>query len=148
MATSKRTRRNSFILMISLGMGLGVALEGHIVDWPGPYTFFRRNLAYDYGFWPEKYACKTPNAGAIAADGLCRDAGNSSIFKFNHNNGGCCSEYDEDLKMLRKTVLMMLKTPYCLGFIMAFFLNLVLPEDSEEDGSQVSIQMTSTTSEA
>ena len=65
-----------------------------------------------------------------------------------NNNGLCCFVYDETLKSLRTAVLIALKTPYCIGFIMAFFLNLILPEDSEEDGSQVSIQMTSTTSEA
>ena len=46
--------------MLSLGVGLGVAMEGHIFDWPGPYTFYRRNLAYEYGFWPEKLVCATP----------------------------------------------------------------------------------------
>jgi NCS2 family nucleobase:cation symporter-2 len=45
LATKNFTRRNQFILMIALGIGLGVAMEGHIVDWPKPYTFFRRNLA-------------------------------------------------------------------------------------------------------
>merc|ERR1719454_1365236 len=60
-ATSDFTRRNQFILMLALGVGLGVAMEGHIFDCPGPYAFVRKNLAYDYGFWPEKNVCTTPN---------------------------------------------------------------------------------------
>jgi NCS2 family nucleobase:cation symporter-2 len=126
-ATSDFTRRNQFILMLSLGVGLGVAMEGHIFDWPGPYTFYRRNLAYDYGFWPEKLVCTTPKAPWIHTDGYCHTSG-----PFGQNNGNCCAVYDEGAKMWRKLILMILKTPYGIGFVIAFVLNLVIPKDSEE----------------
>jgi len=128
LATKDFTRRNQFILMLALGIGLGVAMEGHIVDWPGPYTFFRRNLAYDFGFWPEKDVCETPNANWIDSDGLCHNVG-----FFGVNNGNCCSKYDKGAKMWRTTCLMILKTPYAIGFFIAFILNLILPEDKVED---------------
>ena len=86
-------------------IGLGVAMEGHVIDWPGPYSFFRRNLAYDWGFWPEKMVCTSPKAPWIDSGGLCRNVGIFGI-----NNGNCCAAYDANIKMLRKTVLMILKT--------------------------------------
>jgi len=36
LATKNWTRRNQFILTISLGLGIGVAMEGHVFDYPGP----------------------------------------------------------------------------------------------------------------
>ena len=102
-------------------------MEGHIFDWPGPYTFFRRNLAYDYGFWPEKYVCKKENAPWINENGICQGVG-----PFGANNGNCCAEYDDTAKMWRRTFLMILKTPYAIGFLVAFILNLAIPEDKDE----------------
>merc|ERR1719240_431823 len=128
-ATSDFTRRNQFILMLSLGVGLGVAMEGHIFDWPGPYTFFRRNLAYDFGFWPEKMVCDTPKAPWIHSSGFCHTNG-----PFGANNGNCCAVYNAGAKMWRKVVLMVLKTPYGIGFIIAFILNLIIPKDADEGG--------------
>ena len=126
-ATLDFTRRNQFILTLALGLGLGVAMEGHIFDWPGPYSFVRRNLAYDYGFWPENKVCKTAKSGWIDTDGLCHNVG-----PFGVHNGNCCSEYDKDKKGFRTAILMILKTPYCIGFLVAFFLNLIIPEDKED----------------
>jgi hypothetical protein len=118
LATQDFTRRNQFILAIALGVGIGVAMETHIVDWPGPYTFFRRNLAYDYGFWPEKDVCSTPNAAWINAAGKCQGVG-----IFGVNNGNCCSEYDTNLKMWRTTCLMSARgarhTDACMRILMS-----------------------------
>merc|ERR1712216_717336 len=122
-------RRNQSILMVALGIGLGVAMEGHIVDWPGPYTFFRRNLAFDYGFWPESKVCDEKNAPFINSDGLCHDVGMS----FGVNNGNCCKKYDQSAKAFRTGILMILKTPYAIGFIFAFVLNLIIPEDADDE---------------
>ena len=52
---------------------------------------------------------------------------------FGVNNGNCCAEYDETARMGRKTVLTILKTPYGIGFLIAFILNLIIPEDSGEE---------------
>jgi len=155
-ATTDFTRRNQFILMLSLGIGLGVAMEGQIFEWPTPYVYFRRNLAYDYGFWPEKTICKTPNERWIAEDGLCHSVG-----PFGVNNGNCCAEYDASLRVWRGTILTVLQSPctcqtivslrprlkflfvkclpfvvaVAIGFILAFLLNLLIPEDLEMEVS-------------
>jgi len=153
-ATMDFTRRNQFILMLALGIGLGVAMEEHIFDWPGPYSFYRKNLAYDYGFWPEKMVCDTPNGGwinsngfdisrknvfsaaysthSVAADGLCHGVG---FFANGVNNGNCCSVYNKSAAAGRKTLLLILKTPYGIGAIIAFVLNLILPEDAPDADS-------------
>merc|ERR1719482_535711 len=57
MATSKKTRRNSFILMISLGLGLGVAMMPNLFEGGGGKSFYGGNLKFNYGFWPEKLTC-------------------------------------------------------------------------------------------
>ena len=49
-----------------------------------------------------------------------------------NNNGFCCLEYDEGAKSNRTTAIIMLKTPYCIGFLIALFLHLMLPEDKDE----------------
>jgi len=48
------------------------------------------------------------------------------------NNGHCCAEYDEGDKMLRTSIIMILKTPYCIGTVLALVLNLLLPYDKDD----------------
>jgi len=47
----------------------------------------------------------------------------------------CCKKYNKGMKALRTTVLIILKTPYCIGTLLAMLLNLILPneEESEEE---------------
>ncbi len=118
LATQGFTRRNGFILTLALGIGIGVAMEGQIFDYPGPYTFFNRVLSYDYGFWPTKMVCKTPTGSGE----LCTNY-----------NGPCCDEWDDGPRMWRRMIILVLKTPYGIGFTFAFILNLVLPEDKEDE---------------
>ena len=53
--------------------------------------------------------------------------------------------------MWRKVVLMILKTPYGIGFLIAFILNLIIPEDKADDEEEappkkeVEVTATSTT---
>ena len=53
--------------------------------------------------------------------------------------------------MWRKVVLMILKTPYGIGFLIAFILNLIIPEDSDDEGDEGAaspkkeVEVTSTT---
>jgi len=47
-------------------------------------------------------------------------------------NGPCCAAWNSGAKMLRTTIMMILKTPYGIGFVLAFVLNLILPEDKDE----------------
>merc|ERR1712070_902474 len=119
------TRRNQFILTLALGFGLGVAMEGHVIDYPGPKSFYRKVLAFDYGFWPMKSVCgkfltTTNSSGFVLAthDTHCPNY-----------NGPCCAEWDKSKKMVRAMFINILKTPYGIGFVIAFILNLILPED-------------------
>merc|ERR1719454_764404 len=57
MATKVRTRRNSYILMLSLGLGLGVAMIPTLFEGGGGKSFYASNLKFNVGFWPEKYTC-------------------------------------------------------------------------------------------
>jgi len=51
------------------------------------------------------------------------------------SGSNCCKKYNKGLKALRTTVLIILKTPYCIGTLLAMILNLILPneEESEEE---------------
>jgi len=49
--------------------------------------------------------------------------------------GNCCREYSDEGLMIRTSVLLMLKTPYCIGTLLALLLNMILPkEDEDGDG--------------
>jgi len=66
----------------------------------------------------------------------CRDMG-----------GACCSCYNSNSKAFRTAVILMLKTPYCIGFLAAVILNLIMPEDKVDEytGDLLGAQATSTT---
>ena len=52
-------------------------------------------------------------------------------------------------RSLRLALLIMLGTPYCIGFLVAFLLNLILPEDDEEpDVNEVAMVCPSRTTTA
>jgi len=127
MATEDFTRRNQYILTISLGVGLGVAMEGHIFGYPGPLSFYRKVLEFDHGFWPMKMVCKTSMASL---------AGGGSDDACPNYNGPCCSEWDESAKGGRTTIITILKTPYGIGFIIAFVLNAIMPYDKVLDDDE------------
>jgi hypothetical protein len=59
---------------------------------------------------------------AERAGEACRDMG-----------GACCSCYDTGSKAFRTAVILMLKTPYCIGFLAAVILNLIMPEDKADE---------------
>merc|ERR1719382_1325417 len=124
MATTKKTRRNSYILMLSLGLGLGVAMMPNLFEGGGVGSFYGKNLKFNNGFWPEKYTCSEFHDGFDV---------NSMPEACANNNGMCCKCYDEGHRGVRTTIIMMLKTPYCIGFLTALILNLIMPEDMEDD---------------
>ena len=158
LATYKMTRRNSFILMLALAFGMGVAMEPHLFEGGGGFSFYSKNLAHNIGFWPKYKTCKTfpstsvevtpamctaPNAFSFAMDDEDSCLGINGTFaaavttmvevkSCTNNNGFCCLEYDEGAKSNRTTAIIMLKTPYCIGFLIALFLHLMLPEDKDE----------------
>jgi NCS2 family nucleobase:cation symporter-2 len=200
MATSKKTRRNSFILMISLGLGLGVAMMPNLFEGGGGKSFYAGNLKFNHGFWPEKYTCDTfyevktfkgdayspatcTPAGVGATPVACTGGANGKTREFSQPyrasltsidvdftdcetlctamngtftaavpvmftpkaerageacrdmGGACCSCYDKWAKARRTAVILMLKTPYCIGFLAAVILNLIMPEDKLDEYS-------------
>ena len=161
-ATKHATRRNAFILMLSLALGIGVAMEPNLFEGGGVASFHGKNLRHNIGFWPKYKTCKTfPSTEVFATDvdafctamdgtvytpwdeestcglinGTWTAAVQSSWFEevktCTNNNGFCCLEYDKGAKSARTTAIIMLKTPYCIGFMIALILNLLIPEDKE-----------------
>jgi NCS2 family nucleobase:cation symporter-2 len=62
----------------------------------------------------------------------------STVETCDGKNGRCCLKYDTDnfsQWALRETVMLSLKTPYCVGTLIAMILNLMLPfeKDDEEE---------------
>ena len=45
----------------------------------------------------------------------------------------CCLEYHDGALSFRAAILLLLNTPYCIGTLLALFLNLVLPYESDPD---------------
>jgi len=167
-ASEKITRRTSFILTLALGFGMGVAIVPHLFEAGGGYSFYSKNLAHNYGFWPKKDTCETfytvphflgtdaVNSRATVTPASCQVGsyisetiseadctglgGNFTaavtepvvVETCVSNNGHCCSKYDGGKKTLRTSIILMLKTPYCIGTMLALFLNLTLPYDRED----------------
>jgi xanthine/uracil permease len=160
MACTNMTRRNSFILMLSLAFGLGVALEPQLFEGGGGFAFYSNNLAHNIGFWPKSLTCDvfpTKSVTTINTPSSCDVGGTmvevsaevcttlGGLFTAEdsttenvpaptcaNNNGLCCLKYNEGAKSVRTTIILILKTPYCIGFLIAMFLNLLLPEDKSE----------------
>ena len=159
-ACSNLTRRNSFILMLSLAFGLGVAMEPHLFEGGGGFAFYSLNLAHNTGFWPKSLTCEifpTTTVTTTISSESCDVGGTEvavseavctalsgtytaaveennqvTVTTCANNNGNCCVKYYSGAQTARTTIIMILKTPYCIGFLIALFLNLLLPEDSSE----------------
>ena len=119
-ATKHATRRNAFILMLSLALGIGVAMEPHLFEGGGVASFYGKNLRHNTGFWPRYKTCKTFPVDSETG---------AQVRTCTNNNGACCSEYDKGADSNRTTAIILLKTPYAIGTIAALFLHLLLPED-------------------
>ena len=71
-ATKHVTRRNSFIIMISLAHGVGVALEPNLFEGGGVASFYGQNLRNNIGFWPRYKTCKDyPEVTVVTAPATC-----------------------------------------------------------------------------
>jgi NCS2 family nucleobase:cation symporter-2 len=77
--------------------------------------------------------------------GLCKDIGARfedeetevvTDFDCVDNNGLCCLAYDPNRKMWRDTVVIILKTPYCIGTLIALFLNTILPHEEADEADK------------
>jgi hypothetical protein len=154
------TRRNSFILTLALSFGLGVAMEPHLFEGGGGFAFYSQNLAHNTGFWPKALTCAefpTMEVITVLSPASCNVGGtvvevaeevcttldgtftaevsvteDIEVETCTNNNGNCCNAFNEGAKTARTTVIMILRTPYCIGFLIACFLNLLLPEDKQE----------------
>lgn len=164
-ATRNFNRRTAFILMLSLGLGIGVAMEPNLFEGGGGVSFFAQNLNHNYGFWPKHKTCKTfPRVDIVTEispascmlggyewtsddttfEATCDSLGgnytaavtettNERVKTCVNNNGNCCLKYDKGKKSHRTTAILILKTPYCIGFCVALLLHLTLPEDRLPD---------------
>ncbi|KAH8092001.1 xanthine transmembrane transporter [Aureococcus anophagefferens] len=56
-ATRHPTRRNNFILMVALALGIGVGMEPQLFEGGGPAAFYGGNLRHNIGFWPRHKTC-------------------------------------------------------------------------------------------
>jgi len=95
------------------------------------------NVTLDGG--GEQYSVATGLEGM--SEGLCTSLGGDYVPESNvtvehfdcaNMNGFCCTDYDESVKMWRDTVILILKTPYCIGSLVALLLNLIIPVDKGE----------------
>lgn len=154
----KLTRRNRFILACSLGVGFGVTLLPTWAEGGGLAGFHGLNLKHSYGLWPARDVCKvfpkvevelTPAACAVGAytsstmsQADCTGVGGTwtaAVTEMQETktcanmNGLCCLEYDDSKKMWRDTVIIIMKTSYCIGTLVAMFLHFVLPDENEDD---------------
>ena len=171
------TRRNRFILALSLGIGVAIAAEPQFVEGGGIAGYFGQNLKFTIGLWPTSEICSEfpvvtesfPDQCVLPDVTLINDASgttfpvnitvaggdlngmtagecaglngtfvassttSTTVYDCVDGNGYCCEDYNENIKMWRDTVILIMKTPYCLGALIAIVLNLILPMEEEED---------------
>jgi len=155
-----KTRRTHVILAVSLGFALGVTtvpnfVRGGGVSNGGRAAFYGSVLDMNTGLWPMKKLCKEgtqvyfssdfPAGGPFGDYFASTDLdhpypGMSNLtngihrgkYLMNPNDWVKSCETSKTDRSLRLALLIMLGTPYCIGFLMAFLLNLLLPEDAHE----------------
>jgi NCS2 family nucleobase:cation symporter-2 len=116
------TRRNRIILAFALGIGLGVVQQPNFLEGGGGAIFSGSIMQMNYGLWPKKYVC-IPGTEKI-----------DSAFGWNTEGKGWVTSctFDKPKKGLRFAVLLFLKTPYCIGTVVAAVLNALLPAEAKE----------------
>ena len=147
--------------MLSLALGIGVAMEPNLFEGGGVASFYGKNLRHNTGFWPRYKTCKTfPVDSETGA--LVRTCTN--------NNGACCSSTTRARipagfpRVRLKPVLHRLISTQVLlrvrqgrgtrrhrddgdhpledalrhRLVVALFLHLLLPEDKEEEEEEES----------
>jgi uracil-xanthine permease len=154
------SRRSRFIVALSLGIGMGVAAMPNWAEGGGLASYYGKNLQHTIGIWPARDVCEvfpkvsvtvTPasctvgsftSAAITTAD--CTGLGGTFTEEVTEmketkscdgKNGRCCLKYDNSKKMWRDSLIIILKTPYCIGTLLALFLNSILPYEVsfEED---------------
>ena len=169
----ENNRRASYIAMIAIAFGVGVALEPQIFDAgvTSPASFYHANLGFNYGIWPKYMVCNTPLQRTISTPAKCAVSGTDILattsaqcatlggtftaqsdetvaFPYCQNdNGMCCGEWNKAAKSLRTAVIVILKTPYCIAPLIALVLHLIIPYDKEEEESNSGGKSATVTSE-
>ncbi|CAE7594308.1 unnamed protein product [Symbiodinium natans] len=151
-------RRTRFILAVSLGIGVGVSALPNWAEGGGLAGFHGGNLKHNIGLWPAKDVCEVfpteeyesePSKctkGAYVATSMsqvdCTGMGGvytapvtatRTVTTCIGNNGNCCVKYDDSKKMWRDSLIIIMKTPYCIGTLLALFLHLLLPFETEDE---------------
>ncbi|CAE7762766.1 unnamed protein product, partial [Symbiodinium pilosum] len=137
---------------------MSVTLAIPLAEGGGLAGFHGGNLKHNIGLWPAKDVCKvfpTETYEAEAAKCQVSTYTASSVSEVDctgmggtytapvtatrtvttciGTNGNCCVEYDDSKKMWRDSLIIILKTPYCIGTLLALFLHLLLPFETEEE---------------
>jgi len=159
-----KTRRTHVILAVSLGFAVGVTAVPHFVRGGGVSNggraaFYGSVLDMNTGLWPMKNLCKAgtevyyssdfPVGGPFGTYFAATDldhpySGMNNLsngvhrgkYLLNPNNWVKSCETSKADRSLRLALLIMLGTPYCIGFLMAFILNLILPEDEVDEEAE------------
>merc|ERR1711991_1136493 len=108
--------------------GMFIATK-HATRRNGVASFHGKNLRHNTGFWPRYKTCKTFPVDSETG---------AQVRTCTNDNGACCSEYDKGADSNRTTAIILLKTLYAIGFVVALFLHLLLPEDKEEEEEEES----------
>ena len=70
------------ILMLSLALGIGVAMEPNLFEGGGVASFYGKNLQHNTGFWPRYKTCKTFPVDSETG---------AQVRTCTNDNGACCS---------------------------------------------------------
>ena len=76
----------------------------------------------------ETFETTCADLGGVFSPQVTEDV-TSTVKTCTNNNGFCCVEYDKTKDSNRTTAIILLKTPYGIGFVVALILNALLPED-------------------
>ena len=166
----ENNRRASYIAMIAIAFGVGVALD-QIFDagvtspasLPRQPRLQLRHLAQVHGLQhPLQRTISTPPVRCQRHRHPCDDvrpvrdprrtftaqSDETVAFPYCQNdNGMCCGEWNKAAKSLRTAVIVILKTPYCIAPLIALVLHLIIPYDKEEEESNSGGKSATVTSE-
>eukprot|EP00437_Effrenium_voratum_P015452 CAMPEP_0181441454 /NCGR_PEP_ID=MMETSP1110-20121109/23519_1 /TAXON_ID=174948 /ORGANISM="Symbiodinium sp., Strain CCMP421" /LENGTH=658 /DNA_ID=CAMNT_0023565345 /DNA_START=46 /DNA_END=2022 /DNA_ORIENTATION=+ len=156
--TGEMTRRTRFILAIALGVGVGVSALPSWAEGGGVAAFHGANLKHNIGLWPASDVCEVfPTVEVETAAATCTVNTYTSstmsqadctamsgtwtaavteqqtVTTCPGTSGGCCLKYNASKKMWRDSLIIIMKTPYCIGTLLALFLHLILPFESESE---------------
>jgi len=153
-----RTTRNHIIMSVSLGVAVGVATVPHLLQGGGLAAFYGGSVyKLNTGFIPLRTACKDgtqvylrdsfPDGTYFASNELGTDPPPGM---YNLTNGIHRGKYlvapshwvercelDSGKRAWYFTFQLMFNTPYCVGFVFAVILNLLLPDEQEESQQEV-----------